>query len=103
MKVSKIILTALTLMTIASSAMAAATPQNEDYCHHKMKVWTKMCEQGDLVQPTREAYHFYLEGDMRVAYYDEWVNVDEKDFKAKNITTVGLPMKAHDLYFKGNN
>ena len=106
MKVSKILLTALTLMTISSSAFAGqytySTPQNVDYCKHKMNVWTKMCEQNDTVTPVIEASRFYIEGDMHIAYYDEWVNV-EKDFAGRRITTVGTPSKLLDILNRGNN
>lgn len=101
MKLSKVILTALAIMTIASSAFAASTPQNEDYCKLKMGQWAEMCKQGNTVTPVIEANRFYLDGDMRVAYYDEWVNVD-KDFASHGITTVGVPEEAQDIWFRGN-
>ena len=103
MKLSKVILTVLALMTISSSALAYSTystPQNEEYCKYKMEQWTKMCEQNDYQTAAKQAYQFYIESDMHIAYYDEWVNVD---FEGRRMSKVGTPSKILDIWNKGNN
>ena len=95
MKMSKILLTALAMMTVTASAMAAPTTGVEAEAYNAMSRWETMALQGDTVNPVIEADRFYIKHNMHVTYYDEVAVPSE--LEGKGFVNVGVPMMVEEM------
>ena len=115
MKMKTALLTALAVMAVSATCMAApefdvvSIPggmSRQQFCEAKMASWADQLDRGaDYYTIRREADRIYVAGDSRVAYYDEWVNVDKEDqraFARNGVVRLGAPQELADKLMAGN-
>lgn len=92
MKLNKILVTALALTAITASAMAAPAVNQNDAKTVKdaMARWELMAQDGNTVDPIRQAKKFYIPGNMRITYYDELCA--DSSLQKQGFINVGVPM-----------
>ena len=106
MKMKTALLTALAVMAVSASCMAAPGDDfnvvdvhgnHHAFCTEKMASWADRIERGeDLSTIRKEADKIYVRGNNRIAYYDEWVSFDKADkaaFARADIAVLGAPEK----------
>lgn len=107
MKMKTALLTALAVMVMGASCMAAPAwsefdtvdasvmGNRHEFCAEKMAGWAERLEKGeDTYAVEREARRIFVRGDHHITYYDEWVVVDketEKAFARMRIANIGAP------------
>lgn len=115
MKMKTAVLTALAVMAVSATCMAApgfdvvsvpGSMSRQEFCEAKMEGWADRLNKGaDFTTIRNEADKIYVAGDNRIAYYDEWVSLDKEDqraFARIGIARLGAPQELADKLMAGN-